>query len=80
MRRTRFEHLLSKSFSEISESGRFFPSFVRRFGLPCRAGHVYYAEHLGLEGWLCPALLRYYPEAPKQLFVQTKSQVLPDGA
>ena len=40
-------------------------------------GNVYYAEHLGLEGWLCPALLRYYPEAPKQLFVQTKSRVLP---
>ena len=26
------------------------------------------------------ALLRYYPEAPKQLFVQTKSRVLPGGA
>jgi hypothetical protein len=35
-------------------------------------GNWYRAAHLGMEGWLCPALLRYFEEAPKQLFVQTK--------
>lgn len=39
-------------------------------------GNVYYAEKLKLEGWLCPALLRYFPEAPEQLYVQVKSRVL----
>jgi hypothetical protein len=38
-------------------------------------GNWYYAAQLGLEGWLCPALLRYFSEAPKQLYVQTKSRV-----
>ena len=42
-------------------------------------GNWYYAEQLGMEGWLCPALLRYFPEAPKQLFVQTKSRAAADG-
>ena len=35
-------------------------------------GNWYHAAQLGMEGWLCPALLRYFEEAPKQLFVQTK--------
>ena len=33
-----------------------------------------------LEGWLCPALLKYFPEAPKQLYVRIKSRVLPDAS
>jgi len=37
-------------------------------------GNVYHAEKLKLEGWLCPALLRYFPEAPKQLYVQVKTR------
>jgi hypothetical protein len=35
-------------------------------------GNRYHAAQLGIEGWLCPALLRYFQEAPKQLFIQTK--------
>ena len=35
-------------------------------------GNWCHAAQLGMEGWLCPALLRYFEEAPKQLFVQTK--------
>jgi hypothetical protein len=37
-------------------------------------GNWYYAADLDLEGWLCPALLRYFPEAPKDIFVQVKSR------
>ena len=37
-------------------------------------GNIYHAEKLKLEGWLCPALLRYFPEAPKQLYVQVKTR------
>src|SRR5215831_14318210 len=36
-------------------------------------GNWYYSEQLDAEGWLCPALLRYFEEAPKQLCVQVKS-------
>lgn len=35
-------------------------------------GNWYYSAQVDLEGWLCPALLRYFPVAPKQLYVQTK--------
>ena len=37
-------------------------------------GNWYYAGQLDMEGWLCPALFRYFQEAPKQLYVQTKSR------
>jgi hypothetical protein len=37
-------------------------------------GNWYYAEQLDMEGWLCPALLRYFAEAPKQLYVQVKGR------
>jgi hypothetical protein len=35
-------------------------------------GNWYYSEELNQEGWLCPALLRYFPDAPKELYVQVK--------
>ena len=42
-------------------------------------GNWYYAEQLDMEGWLCPALLKYFAEVPKQLYVQTKARVLNSG-
>ena len=37
------------------------------------SGNWYCASDLDLEGWLCPALLRYFSEAPKTIYVQAKS-------
>jgi hypothetical protein len=37
-------------------------------------GNWYYSEELKLEGWLCPALLLYFKEAPKHLYVQVKAR------
>jgi hypothetical protein len=37
-------------------------------------GNWYYSPQLDMEGWLCPALLKYFLAPPKQLFVQTKSR------
>ncbi len=36
-------------------------------------GNWYYSAELGMEGWLCPALLRYFTEAPRNLYVQIKA-------
>ncbi len=36
------------------------------------AGNWYYSPEFGLEGWLCPALLRYFEQAPKEIYVQVK--------
>jgi hypothetical protein len=35
-------------------------------------GNVYVWQEKDMEGWLCPALLRYFPEPPRQLFIQVK--------
>lgn len=37
-------------------------------------GNWYYSEELGIEGWLCPALFKYFLESPKELFVQVKAK------
>jgi hypothetical protein len=37
-------------------------------------GNWYYAEALDMEGWLCPALFRYFDEPPTQLYVQVKGR------
>ena len=33
-------------------------------------GNWYLHEESGLSGWLCPALFKYFEEAPKQLFAR----------
>jgi hypothetical protein len=37
-------------------------------------GNWYHSEQLQMEGWLCPALLRYFSEAPEQLYIQVKNR------
>jgi len=33
-------------------------------------GTWYEQEATGLKGWLCPALFKYYPEAPERLYIK----------
>jgi hypothetical protein len=35
-------------------------------------GNWYHSRDFELEGWLCPALLRYFDEPPREIFVQVK--------
>jgi hypothetical protein len=35
-------------------------------------GNVYRWTEEGMEGWLCPALLKYFEQAPAELYVQIK--------
>jgi hypothetical protein len=39
-------------------------------------GNVYYSRDLDAEGWLCPALLRYFEKVPQEIFVQLKAKQL----
>jgi hypothetical protein len=32
------------------------------------SGNWYYSPTLGIEGWLCPALFRYFDKAPAELY------------
>jgi hypothetical protein len=33
-------------------------------------GNWYYSDQFKLEGWLCPALLKYFPTAPREIYVK----------
>lgn len=37
-------------------------------------GNWYYCEEYDIEGWLCPAMYKYYSEAPKEIYA--KAEVL----
>lgn len=39
-------------------------------------GNWYYSEALEMEGWLSPALSKYFAEAPSELYVQVKEKAL----
>jgi hypothetical protein len=36
------------------------------------SGNVYYSPGLDAEGWLCPALFRYFDATPAEIYVQIK--------
>jgi hypothetical protein len=36
-------------------------------------GNVYGSEELDMEGWLCPALLKYFTEPPQRIYLQMKA-------
>ena len=35
-------------------------------------GNWYYCPRFQMEGWLCPALLKYFPAAPREIYVKTE--------
>ena len=35
-------------------------------------GNWYYSDQFKMEGWLCPALLKYFPTAPREIYVKIK--------
>ena len=39
-------------------------------------GNWYYSDRFKMEGWLCPALLKYFPNAPREIYVKVEPRVL----
>ena len=37
-------------------------------------GNWYYSEEFQAEGWLCPALFKYFPTAPKEIYVKADAK------
>lgn len=37
-------------------------------------GNWYYSDRFELEGWLCPAMFRYFEHAPARIYVQVKQK------
>jgi hypothetical protein len=40
-------------------------------------GNLYYSADLNMEVWLCPALFRYFSDAPMSLYAQVKARAWP---
>jgi hypothetical protein len=40
-------------------------------------GNWYYSKEFKTEGWLCPALLRYFPDAPPEIYVKVEAKIAP---
>jgi hypothetical protein len=55
-------------------SAQAFPGFQHRFDWRREemGGNWYFNEKFAMEGWLCPALFKYFQQAPEQIFVQVK--------
>ena len=41
---------------------------------PDSGGHWYYSPQLNTEGWLCPAMFKYFDQAPPRIYAQFKSK------
>jgi hypothetical protein len=52
-----------------------FPSFQLELEWlrPDLGGNWYKSEDLRMEGWLCPALFKYFDQAPKKIYAQFKN-------
>lgn len=41
-------------------------------------GNWYYSPDFGTEGWLCPALFKYFDKAPAEIFIQMRPAAAPE--
>ena len=37
-------------------------------------GNWYYSDKYKMEGWLCPALFKYFPQAPREIYVRAEAK------
>lgn len=51
-----------------------FPGYQKQFSLvrPDYGGNWYRCDDPPMEGWLCPALFKYFDEAPKKLYARAE--------
>lgn len=54
-----------------------FPGYQKEFSLtrPEHGGNWYRCEEPAMEGWLCPALFKYFEAAPKKLYARAEALV-----
>ena len=63
-----------KGFSLIVSANPF-PGYQSKFEWRREeyGGNWYYSSEFDMEGWLCPALLKYFEAAPKELYAQCRA-------
>lgn len=77
------DRMIDRIVADIPEAGRGFLMMFSASEFPGHqirldwrrmegGGNWYFSSQLNMEGWLCPALLKYFDEAPQQLYVLVK--------
>jgi len=58
-------------------SGGEFPKYDMKFKWlrEAEGGNYYEAVEFGLEGWLCPALFKYFDETPKEIYAKFEKKI-----
>jgi hypothetical protein len=67
----------AKGFSLVFSANPF-PGYQARFEWRRteHGGNWYFSPELSMEGWLCPALFKYFTEAPRELYAQFKAKAV----
>jgi uncharacterized protein DUF6717 len=76
--------MIDKMVAEIPNAGRGFRAIFSAKPFPGHAfklewrraesgGNWYYSDQFKMEGWLCPALFRYFPSAPREIYVKVEA-------
>ncbi len=77
------DDIIDKMVSEISNASEGFSLLFSSVSFPGHqakfewqreesGGNWYYIKNLEMEGWLCPALFKYFKGAPKNIYAQFK--------
>lgn len=75
------DDIIEKMVSELENADKGFSLFFAPFPFPGHqlklewrreeaGGNWYYSKKLDMEGWLCPALFKYFETAPNNLYAQ----------
>ena len=60
----------------LSFSAQEFPGYTHKLVWKRKdtSGNWYYCPQFDTEGWLCPALFRFFQEAPKEIYVKAEAK------
>ena len=66
----------AKQGFRIVFSASAFPVYTQKLNWvrPELSGNVYRSEELGMEGWLCPALFKYFDSAPAEIYLKVEAK------
>jgi hypothetical protein len=66
----------AKQGFRIVFSASAFPGYTQKFEWvrPELSGNVYRSAELEMEGWLCPALFKYFENAPQEIYLKVEAK------
>lgn len=60
----------------LTFSAREFPGFMHKlvWKRKDKSGNWYYSPEFQAEGWLCPALFKYFKDAPREIYIKAEAK------